>query len=198
MGRPWPSYADGHAGGYRRHAVSFATPSRSIPVRPTAGAEGAMPVTGGGWRPAPLSATVSAQMSRMPRASTAPELMLRRELHRRGVRFRVNLKELPGRPDIAFTRARIAVFVDGCFWHRCPEHGTLPKNNREWWLAKLDRNVERDREKDTLLREAGWTVVHLWEHEDPIAAADRVERLWRSSRISEKEPVDIHGSPPAV
>ena len=109
-------------------------------------------------------------------------MVIRRELHRRGLRFRVNFRELPGRPDIVLTRARIAVFVDGCFWHRCPAHGTLPKNNREWWLAKLDRNVERDREKDLLLHEAGWTVVHLWEHEDPVTASDCIERLWRNLR----------------
>jgi DNA mismatch endonuclease (patch repair protein) len=92
----------------------------------------------------------------------------------------VNLRELPGRPDIVFTRTRIAVFVDGCFWHRCPDYGVLPKSNGEWWRAKLERNVARDREKDDLLRKTGWTVLHLWEHEDPTTAADQIERLWRS------------------
>ena len=131
-------------------------------------------------RPMPLNGGVSAQMKRMPRSSTGPELALRRELHRRGLRFRVNHPGLPGRPDLAFTRARLAVFVDGCFWHRCPEHGVMPKNNRDWWQAKLDRNVERDREKDALLERDGWLVVHVWEHEDPLTAADKVEELWRS------------------
>ena len=149
-------------------------------------------------RPEPKNVLVSTQMSRMPRASTGPELVIRRELHRRGLRFRVNVRELPGRPDIVLTRARIAVFVDGCFWHRCPAHGTLPKNNREWWLAKLDRNVERDREKDLLLHETGWTVLHLWEHEDPVAASDYVERLWRSRRTPEDAGVDNQGSGPGV
>ncbi len=134
----------------------------------------------GAQRVTPASEVVSAQMSRMRRASTAPELLIRHELHRRGLRYRVNFQELPGRPDIVFTRAKIAVFVDGCFWHRCPDHGVLPKNNGEWWRAKLERNVARDREKDDLLREAGWTVLHLWEHEDPTTAADKIERLWRS------------------
>ncbi len=130
----------------------------------------------------PLSAAVSAQMQRMPRASTGPEMLIRRELHRRGLRFRVNHPRLPGRPDVAFTGARIAVFVDGCFWHACPEHGVLPKNNRDWWLTKLDRNVARDREKDARLEEIGWVAVHVWEHEDPVNAANSIQRLWLSRR----------------
>jgi len=130
-------------------------------------------------RPSALNGTVSEQMRRMPRVSSGPEVALRRELHRRGLRFRLNLGTLPGRPDIAFTRARLAVFVDGCFWHRCPEHGVMPRNNREWWQAKLDRNVERDREKDCALTTLGWTPLHVWEHESVQAAADRIEREWR-------------------
>jgi DNA mismatch endonuclease, patch repair protein len=129
--------------------------------------------------PAPLDATTSARFQRMPRTATKPELALRRELHRRGLRYRINDPRLPGSPDVAFTRARVAVFVDGCFWHRCPEHGTLPRNNRDWWLAKLDRNVARDRAKDAALIELGWTVLHVWEHEAPVAAADRIEAEWR-------------------
>lgn len=129
--------------------------------------------------PTPLDPATSARLSRQPRASTKPEVALRRELHRRGMRFRINHPGLPGRPDVAFTRVRLAVFVDGCFWHRCPEHGTLPRNNREWWRAKLDRNVARDRAKDTALAELGWAVLHVWEHEAVEAAADRVETEWR-------------------
>jgi len=94
-------------------------------------------------------------MQRMPRSATGPEILLRRELHRRGLRFRVNHPHLPGRPDIAFTGARVAVFIDGCFWHACPQHGVMPKNNREWWPDKLTRNVERDREKDEQLDKLG-------------------------------------------
>lgn len=131
-------------------------------------------------RPTPLSTTVSDQMKRMPRASSGPELAIRKELHRRGLRFRVNYSKLPGRPDIVFTRARVAVFIDGCFWHACPEHGILPKNNREWWRVKLARNVERDAEKDIVLRDHGWIVLHFWEHENPIDVADAVEHVWRS------------------
>jgi DNA mismatch endonuclease (patch repair protein) len=121
-------------------------------------------------------------MQRMPRSSTGPEVLIRRELHRRGLRFRINQRRLPGRPDIVFTAARIAVFVDGCFWHCCPDHSILPKNNRDWWRGKLSRNVERDREKDTQLEQMGWTVVHVWEHEPPSGAADAIEQLWRSAR----------------
>jgi DNA mismatch endonuclease (patch repair protein) len=133
-------------------------------------------------KPAPLNATVSAQMQRMPRSSSGPEMLIRRELHSRGLRFRVNHPQLPGRPDIAFTAARLAVFIDGCFWHSCPDHSVLPKNNRDWWRSKLERNVERDREKDTQLEKLGWTVIHVWEHEEPLEAADAIEQLWRSLR----------------
>jgi DNA mismatch endonuclease (patch repair protein) len=133
-------------------------------------------------RPVPLNTTVSAQMQKMRRSSTTPEMLIRREVHRRGLRFRANFASLPGRPDLAFTSARMAVFVDGCFWHACPEHGILPKNNREWWREKLERNVSRDREKDQQLDMLGWVVVHIWEHEDPVVAADAIERLWRSRR----------------
>ncbi|TWJ30945.1 T/G mismatch-specific endonuclease [Micromonospora sagamiensis] len=129
--------------------------------------------------PEPLDAATSVRMSRQPRSSTKPELALRRELHRRGLRFRVNHPGLPGRPDLAFTRAKVAVFVDGCFWHRCPQHGTMPRNNRDWWQAKLDRNVARDRAKDAALAERGWVVLHVWEHEATDAAADRVQAEWR-------------------
>lgn len=121
-------------------------------------------------------------MQRQGRRDTAPELAIRRELWRRGLRYRVDIAPLGGmrrRADIVFTRALVAVFVDGCFWHRCPDHSTIPKNNRTWWTAKLDANVARDRDTDRLLGEAGWTVVRIWEHEDPEVAADRVEAAVR-------------------
>ena len=133
-------------------------------------------------RPAPLNETVSRQMQKMRRSSTRPETLIRRELHRRGLRFRVNYRSLPGRPDVVFTSARIAVFVDGCFWHACPDHFVMPKNNREWWREKLEQNVARDRRKDQQLDELGWMVVHAWEHEDPVEVADQIEQLWRSRR----------------
>lgn len=128
--------------------------------------------------PVPLSAQVARQMSRMPRKDTGPERILRSELHRRGLRFRTH-GALPGRPDVIFTRAKLAVFMDGCFWHRCPEHSTAPKNNSTWWADKLEANVQRDARQTIQLTELGWAVVRIWEHEDPGAAADLVERTYR-------------------
>ena len=129
------------------------------------------------------SATKSAHMSRVKQRHTAPELAIRRELHRRGLRYRVDMR-LPQigrtRPDIVFTRAKVAVFVDGCFWHRCPEHKSFPKTNAEWWRRKLDTNVERDHRTDAALTKAGWIVIRIWEHEEPIKAADRVEAVVRN------------------
>jgi DNA mismatch endonuclease (patch repair protein) len=108
------------------------------------------------------------------RTDTKPELALRRELHRQGLRYRkdyrLDLENARVRPDIAFTARRVAVFVDGCFWHVCPEHGTKPAANTWYWGPKLERNVERDRAADAALTAAGWRVVRIWEHE-PIEAA---------------------------
>lgn len=128
-------------------------------------------------RPATDAAT-SARMSRQRRTGTAPEIALRRELHRRGRRYFVDRAPLPGlrrRADLVFPRRRVAVYVDGCFWHCCPDHATYPKNNALWWAKKLAGNVARDRDTDARLAAAGWTVVRVWEHEDPVAAADRVQ-----------------------
>ncbi len=133
-------------------------------------------------KPVPSSAAKSAEMSKLGQRDTSPELALRSELHRRGLRFRVDRAPLPGlrsRADIVFGPARVAVYVDGCFWHSCPEHGTRPKANAEWWEQKLSRNRERDAETDRALRENGWEVVRIWEHEDPVEAADRVTRVLR-------------------
>jgi len=130
-------------------------------------------------RPVAKNAQVSRQMQRMPRRDTGPEVALRRELHGRGMRFRKEYRALPGRPDVAFTRARLAVFVDGCFWHRCPEHATLPKNNAGWWVEKLEANVARDRRQEQELVDKGWTVVRVWEHEPVEVASDRIQAVWR-------------------
>lgn len=111
---------------------------------------------------------------------TPAEMALRRELHRRGLRYRVDLAILGvtrAHPDIVFTKRKVAVFVDGCFWHSCPEHATTPKSNEQWWTDKLAANVERDRRHDRELTEAGWQVLRFWEHEDPLIAADRVEEV---------------------
>jgi DNA mismatch endonuclease (patch repair protein) len=123
-------------------------------------------------------------MSRVRNRDTDAELALRRELHLRGMRYRVNHR-IEGlgraRPDIVFTKAKVAVFVDGCFWHRCPEHATFPRSNEVWWAEKLDVNVSRDRETDRLLAQLEWQVVRVWEHEDPATAANRVQEILGSS-----------------
>jgi DNA mismatch endonuclease (patch repair protein) len=108
------------------------------------------------------------------RVNTKPELALRRALHRQGYRYRkdyrIDLDGVRVRPDIAFTARRLAVFVDGCFWHACPDHGSKPSANTWYWEPKLARNVQRDRAADAALAAAGWTVVRIWEHESLDAA----------------------------
>lgn len=121
--------------------------------------------------PHPTDAHVSARMRRNPRRDTAPEIALRRALHSRGMRFRkdhpIRTTERLVRPDVVFTRARVAVFIDGCFWHCCPVHGNVPRANTEYWVPKLARNAARDRDVNAALVAAGWTVVRGWEHEQP-------------------------------
>ncbi|MZD22950.1 MULTISPECIES: very short patch repair endonuclease [Streptomyces] len=116
-------------------------------------------------------------MSRQVSKDTAAELAVRRLLHAAGLRYRVEFP-VPGmarrRIDVAFTRAKVAVLIDGCFWHGCPEHATQPKSNAEWWRNKLDRNTARDRETTEHLTAAGWTVLRFWEHEAPEQVAVRV------------------------
>jgi DNA mismatch endonuclease, patch repair protein len=117
-------------------------------------------------------------MRRTGRRDTAAEVAIRRELHRRGHRYRVDLRpsdRLRTRADIVFTRWRVAVFIDGCFWHGCPEHWTAPKANAAWWRQKIETNVARDRRTDTALTAQGWLVVRIWEHEDVRAAVARIE-----------------------
>ena len=121
-------------------------------------------------------------MRRQARRDTKPEMLLRRALFARGLRYRLDRAPIRGmrrRADIVFGPAKVAVYVDGCFWHSCPEHATVPKNNREWWVEKLAANVARDRDTDRQLREAGWEVVRVWEHEDMEVAADRVMQAVR-------------------
>lgn len=112
------------------------------------------------------------------RTDTAPEIALRSALHRQGLRFRKDLLlasvEGRPRPDIVFPRAKVAVFMDGCFWHSCPTHGRPPATNLDYWQPKFQANVRRDRANDTALRDAGWTVVRVWEHESPDEAVDAV------------------------
>ncbi len=128
--------------------------------------------------PTPANESVRERLSAQARRDTRPELLLRRRLFAAGLRYRVDHPVVPGtrrrRVDIAFTRARVAVFVDGCFWHRCPVHGNEPRNNREWWRTKLDRNVARDLDTDARLEAAGWIVLRFWEHADMDTAAEAV------------------------
>lgn len=114
---------------------------------------------------------------------TKPELAIRHEVHRRGLRYRVALRPIEGirrSADLVFPRARVAVFVDGCFWHQCPEHFRMPATNRDYWEPKLEGNVVRDRQTDDLLRADGWTVVRVWEHELAVEAATRIEDAVRA------------------
>jgi DNA mismatch endonuclease (patch repair protein) len=116
-------------------------------------------------------------MERQSRHETAAELALRSALHRRGLRYRLHEKVIPGlrrEADVAFRSARVAVFVDGCFWHGCPEHGTTPKANRRWWRDKIEANQTRDRDTDDRLEAMGWLPVRVWEHEDVQEAAERI------------------------
>jgi DNA mismatch endonuclease (patch repair protein) len=128
--------------------------------------------------PHPTSPGRSANMRANRRSDTKPEMALRRALHGQGLRYRKDYRlDLDGgrvRPDIAFTARRVAVFVDGCFWHVCPEHGTQPANNTWYWGPKLTRNVERDRAADAALAAAGWQVVRIWEHVPLDAAVSAV------------------------
>ena len=111
---------------------------------------------------------------------TGPELALRRILHARGLRYRVD-HPLPfnkrRRADIVFLRERVAVMVDGCYWHGCPEHHHRPKTNAEWWDTKIQRNRQRDVDTDRQLRGVGWLALRVWEHEDALEAADRVQAV---------------------
>ncbi|WP_338597167.1 very short patch repair endonuclease [Saccharopolyspora sp. SCSIO 74807] len=116
---------------------------------------------------------------------TKPELALRRAVHALGLRYRVSMRPLPAirrTADLSFSRVKVAVFMDGCFWHGCPEHHTQSATNSEFWAEKVRRNRERDRETDRLLLEAGWSVLRIWEHEDPQAGAARIAHEVRLRR----------------
>jgi len=123
---------------------------------------------------------------------TGPEIALRRELFRRGRRYRVDVAPLPGvrrTVDIVFPTARVAVLVDGCFWHGCPEHHRAPKTHVDFWEAKVQGNMARDRETTCLLEDAGWHVIRLWEHEPTEEMADIVEDALRRAL----EPLERFG-----
>lgn len=117
------------------------------------------------------------------RRDTKPELRIRSALHRSGLRFRVDTAPLAGvrrRADIVLTRVHVAVFIDGCFWHGCPEHFIPPKTNADYWRQKIQRNRDRDKDTDRILADEGWTVLRFWEHENPNEAANAIVKAWRS------------------
>ena len=116
-------------------------------------------------------------MQNTPRRDTHPELAFRSEIHRLGLRYRVDLSPIPGsrrRADIVFITPKVAVFIDGCFWHGCPVHGSTPKTHSEWWSEKLARNRVRNLDTNLELRRSGWKVIRVWEHEDLKAAASKI------------------------
>lgn len=132
--------------------------------------------------PPASSAAVRAVMQGNRSRDTAPEIALRSELHRRGLRFRKHVPVVAGlrfRPDVVFPRARVAVECLGCFWHRCPVDGVTPRTNADYWLPKLQRNVDRDLRNTAALADAGWELIAIWEHEDPAEAAHRIEAVVR-------------------
>lgn len=131
-------------------------------------------------------------MSRVRNSNTLPELQLRRAMWRIGIRFRLGQRIGPIRPDLVFKRARLAIFIDGCFWHSCPVHGSRPKSNQRFWEKKLTGNVARDRKTTSDLKDAGWIVVRFWEHEveqDALACALRIAEL-----LSERRPGGLRRS----
>jgi DNA mismatch endonuclease (patch repair protein) len=108
---------------------------------------------------------------------TRPELLVRSLVHRRGLRYRISARPLPGlrrTADLVFRPTRTAVFIDGCYWHGCPNHYTEPKTNTDYWRAKITGNRQRDRQTDELLSKAGWLVLRFWEHEDPNEIAEAI------------------------
>lgn len=128
-------------------------------------------------RPAASSPLIRKRMQRQRSKDTALEMSVRRALHAIGVRYRVDVRlesDLRVRGDIVWRGRKVVVFLDGCFWHRCPEHATTPKSNSTWWTDKIEANVQRDRKADQVLRERGWRVLRFWEHEN---VSDIVERI---------------------
>ena len=136
-------------------------------------------------RAKPSSPEASRRMQRVRQKDTSAESALRSELHALGLRYRLQVPVLskPRRvADVVFAGPRIAVFVDGCFWHGCPAHVTWPKQNAEFWRAKIVANGQRDRDTDARLRADGWEVVRVWAHEAPHEAASRIASVVRARR----------------
>lgn len=138
-----------------------------------------IPEAGDSWAVSPaVRAVMKANRSR----DTKPELALRSAAHRLGLRYRVDaapIKDLRRRADLVFPKAKVAVFSDGCYWHGCPDHYRPARRNDKFWNDKISKNQERDRDTDSKLADAGWLVLRVWEHEDPVEAADRIAQAVR-------------------
>lgn len=138
-------------------------------------------------QPLTPSSGASSRMSKVRQTGTGAELALRKELYKSGLRYRINfcVMNKPRRiADIAFPRLKIAIFVDGCFWHGCPEHATWPKHNAEFWQQKIKANQLRDADTNERLQRNGWSVLRFWEHESPIQAAEVIAQMIRVARVS--------------
>lgn len=132
--------------------------------------------------PKPSSEVASRRMKSVGQRDTAAEMEIRRRVHAKGLRYRVNhpvLRKPRRTADMAFTKAHVAVLVDGCFWHGCPEHGTSSKSNAKFWRNKIETNQKRDIDTTERLEAAGWQVIRFWEHEDPEGAADKIAQAVR-------------------
>lgn len=134
-------------------------------------------------------------MSRVRSKHTRPELELRKALWHRGLRYRLHAN-IPGKPDIVFPQSRLAIFVDGCFWHRCPLHGTRPKTNEKFWRNKLNSNVRRAHEVERLLAESGWHVIRVWQHE--LRQTDLLVRRIASAVSAPRRTTHIKGKSPQL
>lgn len=130
----------------------------------------------------PPSDVIRRRMEALRRKDTDPELAIQSELVRMGVRFQTDTRPdtVRSRADLVVVDARLAIYIDGCYWHACPDHGTVPKRNTAWWVAKLEANQQRDLRVTAQLEAAGWAVLRIWEHEDVAMAADRI----RSAAVS--------------
>ena len=138
---------------------------------------------------------VSLRFSRLPRRDTQIELEIRRRLHARGLRYRVDAKPLPAtrrKADLVFPTAKVAVFIDGCFWHGCPVHATWPKQNAEFWREKIKANRLRDADTNLRLSDMGWTVLRFWEHEPPIEAVETIAQTVVMAKAGRRASTDEH------
>ena len=115
-------------------------------------------------------------MSRIRGKDTVPEMILRRALWARGLRYRLHYR-ITGRPDIVFPKQKIAIFIDGCFWHGCPAHRTYPKNNADFWRTKIENNIARDADVTKILEAEGWTVLRFWEHQIKLELPSIIDRI---------------------